>query len=192
MQFEDGTPLDEYTIGEIIGANHGVSTQCTPPHSSTSPYSPTSHSSTRFRDNATSSNHPAGYSPSCCGYSARFASVEVAPHDQRPLFYLGMQELVFARSNVQLKVTWRISLSDQGEVESHSSACPRFPAAWHQEATSELAKIGDAFMMLVEDRGISEAIGKTRSVDSLAKWNETLSNSFPVGSEWQNRTNTVL
>ncbi len=81
-----------------------------------------------------------------------------APESNSPLSYLGMQELVFARSNVQLKVTWRISLSDQGEVESHSSACPRFPAAWQQEATSELSKIGDAFMMLVEERGISEAI----------------------------------
>lgn len=81
------------------------------------------------------------------------------PESNSPLFYLGMQDLVFARSNVQLKVTWRISLNDQGEVESHSSAYPRFPAAWQQEANSELAKIGDAFLMLVEDRGISEAIG---------------------------------
>ena len=79
------------------------------------------------------------------------------PND--PLFYLGMQDLVFARSNVQLKVHWGISLSDQGEVESHSSAYPRFPPAWQQEANSELAKIGDAFLMLVEDRGIPEAIG---------------------------------
>lgn len=81
------------------------------------------------------------------------------PESDNPLLYLGMQDLVFARSNVQLKVTWRISLSDQGEVESHSSACPRFPPAWQQEANSELAKIGDAFMMLVEDRGIPEAVG---------------------------------
>lgn len=82
-----------------------------------------------------------------------------APECNNPLLYLGMEDLVFARSNVQLKVTWRISLSDQGEVESHSSAYPRFPAAWQQEANGELAKIGDAFMMLVEDRGIPEAIG---------------------------------
>ncbi|KAL9076160.1 MAG: hypothetical protein Q9161_001207 [Pseudevernia consocians] len=89
-----------------------------------------------------------------------FTSLVVnAPESNSPLLHLGMQELVFARSNVQLKVTWRISLSDQGEVESHSSACPRFPAAWQQEANSGLAKIGDAFLMLVEDRGISEAIG---------------------------------
>ena len=82
-----------------------------------------------------------------------------APESNSPLLYLGMQDLVFARSNVQLKLTWRISLSDQGEVESHSSAYPRFPAAWQQEANSDLTKVGDAFMMLVEDRGISEAIG---------------------------------
>ena len=82
-----------------------------------------------------------------------------APESNSPLWYLGLQDLIFARSNVQLKLTWRISLSDQGEVESHSSAYPRFPAAWQQEANSELTKVGDAFMMLVEDRGIPEAIG---------------------------------
>ena len=82
-----------------------------------------------------------------------------APESNSPLLYLGMQDLIFARSNVQLKLTWRISLSDQGEVESHSSAYPRFPAAWLQDANSELTKVGDAFMMLVEDRGIPEAIG---------------------------------
>lgn len=80
------------------------------------------------------------------------------PESDNPLLYLGLQDLVLARSNVQLKVTWRISLSEQGEVESHSSACPRFPPAWQQEANSELAKIGDAFIMLVEDRGIPEAV----------------------------------
>ena len=82
-----------------------------------------------------------------------------APESNNPVYYLGMQDLVFARSNVQLKVHWGISLSDQGEVESHSSAYPRFPPAWQQEANSELAKVGDAFLMLVEDRGIPEAIG---------------------------------
>lgn len=82
-----------------------------------------------------------------------------APESNSPLLYLGMQDLIFVRSNVQLKVSWRILISERGEVESHSSAHPRFPAAWQQEANSELAKIGDAFMMLVEDRGIPEAIG---------------------------------
>ncbi len=81
------------------------------------------------------------------------------PESNSPFFFLGLQDLVFARSNVQLKVDWRISLSDQGEVESHSSAYPRFPPAWQQDANSELARIGDAFTMLVEDRGITEAIG---------------------------------
>lgn len=84
-----------------------------------------------------------------------------APGSDDPLFHLGTQDLVFARSNVQLKVHWGISLSDHGEVESHGSASPRFPPAWQQEAgnSSELAKIGDAFEMLVEDRGIGEAVG---------------------------------
>lgn len=84
-----------------------------------------------------------------------------APASDDPLFHLGMQDLVFARRNVQLKVHWGISLSDDGEVESHGSASPRFPPAWQQEAgnSSELAKIGDAFQMLVEDRGIAKAVG---------------------------------
>lgn len=83
-----------------------------------------------------------------------------APESDDPLFHLGTQDLVFARRNVLLKVHWGISLSDQGEVESHSSASPRFPPAWQQEEAdgSELAKIGDAFEMLVEDRGIGEAV----------------------------------
>ena len=81
-----------------------------------------------------------------------------APDSNSPLLYLGLQDLIFARSNVQLKVTWHISLSDRGEVESHSSAYPRFPAAWQQEANSELTKVGDAFTMLLEDKGVSEAI----------------------------------
>ena len=81
------------------------------------------------------------------------------PESTGPSFHLGMQALVFARSNVQLKVDWRISLGDEGEVESHSSAHPRFPPAWTQEADNELTKVGEAFALLVEDRGISEAIG---------------------------------
>lgn len=82
-----------------------------------------------------------------------------APESNSPILYLGMQDLIFARSNVQLKVSWHILISDQGEVESHTSAHPRFPAAWQQDANIELAKIGDAFTMLVEDRGIPEAVG---------------------------------
>ena len=81
------------------------------------------------------------------------------PESDSPHVYYGMQDLVLARSNVQLKVSWHISISDQGEVESHSSAYPRFPAAWQQEVNSELSSIGDAFKLLVEDRGVSDAIG---------------------------------
>ena len=81
------------------------------------------------------------------------------PESDDPRFHLGLQDLIFARSNVQLKVHWGISLGDQGEAESHSSADPRFPPAWQQGGNGELARIGDAFAMLVEDRGITEAIG---------------------------------
>ena len=81
-----------------------------------------------------------------------------APNSNCVLSYLGIQDLIFARSNVQLKVDWRISLSEGGDVESHSTVHPRFPLAWQEGAGIELAKIGDAFTMLVEDRGIAEAI----------------------------------
>lgn len=84
-----------------------------------------------------------------------------------PLSHLGLQDLIFARRNVRLKVHWGISLSDRGEVESHGSASGSFPPSWQQQqqeaggnGSSELAKIGDAFEMLVEDRGgIGEAVG---------------------------------
>ena len=79
------------------------------------------------------------------------------------LSYLGIQDLVLARSNVQLELHWGISLNNKGEVESQSSACAKFPPAWHHRqgvnGGEELAKIGEAFSMLVEDRGITEAVG---------------------------------
>ena len=81
-------------------------------------------------------------------------------HD--PPSYLGTQDLVLARSNVQLKFHWGISIDEEGAVESRSSVHPSFPPAWQRQKGpddgAELAKIGDAFAMLVEDRGIAEAV----------------------------------
>ena len=71
---------------------------------------------------------------------------------------LGVQDLILARRNVELKFNWFISIDNQGAVESRSSVSPRFPPSWPDEG-GQLAKIGDAFAMLVEDRGIAEAVG---------------------------------
>ena len=80
-----------------------------------------------------------------------------------PRSYLGTQDLVLSRSNVQLKFHWSISIDDDGKVNDQSSVSPSFPPAWRQQQGpddwGQLAKISDAFAMLVEDRGIAEAIG---------------------------------
>ena len=80
-----------------------------------------------------------------------------------PHSYLSTQDLVLARSNVQLKFHWGISIDDDSKVNDQSSVSPSFPPAWQQQQGpddwGQLAKIGDAFAMLVEDRGIAEAVG---------------------------------
>ena len=80
-----------------------------------------------------------------------------------PLSYLGTQDLVLARSNVQLRFHWDISIDEEGQVDSQSSVDPSFPPSWQQQQQGpdggQLAKIGGAFEMLVEDRGIGEAVG---------------------------------
>ena len=80
------------------------------------------------------------------------------PTTHNPLSHLGTQYLVLARRNVRLQFDWVISIDDQGQVQSRSSVSPSFPPAWPDEG-GQLAKIGDAFAMLVEDRGIAEAVG---------------------------------
>ena len=79
-----------------------------------------------------------------------------------PPSYLGTKDLVLARSNVQLKFHWGISIDEEGQVDSQSSVYPSFPPSWQQQGPDDggqLAKIGDAYAMLVEDRGIAEAVG---------------------------------
>ena len=75
-----------------------------------------------------------------------------------PPSHLGTQHLVLARRNVRLQFDWVISIDDEGQVQSRSSVDPSFPPAWPDEG-GQLAKIGDAFAMLVEERGIAEAVG---------------------------------
>ena len=75
-----------------------------------------------------------------------------------PLSHLGTQHLVLARRKVRLQFDWVISIDNEGQVHSRSSVSPSFPPAWPDEG-GQLAKVGDAFAMLVEDRGIAEAVG---------------------------------
>ena len=73
--------------------------------------------------------------------------------------YLGRQILTFSREPVALEFSWLVSINDGGEVESLISAKAKFPASWQQtEGGDQLAKVGEAFDILVKDRGPKEAI----------------------------------
>ena len=75
--------------------------------------------------------------------------------------HLGTQHLILARRNVELKFNWIIAIhDDDGNVQSRSSVSATFPPSWPDEG-GQLARIGDAFEMLVEDRegGVAEAVG---------------------------------
>ena len=73
--------------------------------------------------------------------------------------YLGRQTLTFSREPVALDFSWLVSINDEGEVESLISAKANSPASWQQtEGGDQLAKVGEAFDMLVKDRGAKEAI----------------------------------
>ena len=73
--------------------------------------------------------------------------------------YLGRQTLTFSRDPVALEFSWLVSINDEGEVESLISAKANFPASWQQtEGGDQLAKVGEAFNILVKDRGTKEAI----------------------------------
>ena len=83
------------------------------------------------------------------------ASVE----HQSLISYLGRQTLTFSREPVALEFSWLLSINDEGEVESLISAKAKFPASWQQtEGGDQLAKVGEAFDILVKDRGAKEAI----------------------------------
>lgn len=73
--------------------------------------------------------------------------------------YLGRQTLTFSREPVALEFSWLVSINDEGEVESLISAKAKFPASWQQtEGGDQLTKVGEAFDILVKDRGMKEAI----------------------------------
>ena len=73
--------------------------------------------------------------------------------------YLGRPTLTFSREPVTLELSWLVSINDEGEVESLISAKANFPASWEQtQGGDQLAKVGEAFDILVKDRGPKEAI----------------------------------
>lgn len=73
--------------------------------------------------------------------------------------YLGRQTLTFSREPVALEISWLLSINDEGDVESLISAKASFPASWQQtEGGDQLAKVGEAFDILVKDRGPKEAM----------------------------------
>lgn len=72
---------------------------------------------------------------------------------------LSQQTLSLIRDEVALDIKWNISIKDDGEVESHVSARPKFPDTWRRtEIGTELSKVGQALDMLVKDRGVAQAI----------------------------------
>ena len=84
-------------------------------------------------------------------------AASINQHDLSP--YLGRPTLTFSREPVTLEFSWLVSINDEGEVESLISAKANFPASWEQtQGGDQLAKIGEAFDILVKDRGPKEAI----------------------------------
>jgi len=80
------------------------------------------------------------------------------PEHLRLSTYLGRQDVSFARDHVGLDVTWLVSFNDDGETESRVTAKARLPDTWRRTVGAELDKIGDAFELLVKEKGALEAI----------------------------------
>lgn len=80
----------------------------------------------------------------------------VEPPEQE---HLGCQFQQFSRSSVSITVHWRLSFTLEGEAESHVYAGATFPTAWKQaDRSDELGKVGQAFDLLVRDRGVTDAV----------------------------------
>ena len=74
---------------------------------------------------------------------------------------LARQSLSLKRKGVELTITWAINIDDHGEVKSLVSARAKFPDSWKRtirEEGAELDKVGKAFDMLKDQRGVAEAI----------------------------------
>ena len=86
-------------------------------------------------------------------------TVATSIKNQDLISYLGRQTLTFSREPVAVEFSWLLSINEKGEVESLLSAKANFPASWQQtEGGDQLAKVSEAFDILVKDRGPKEAI----------------------------------
>lgn len=81
-----------------------------------------------------------------------------SPEHSRLSKYLGRQDITFIRDQVSFDVAWLVSFGDDGEVKSRTTAKARFPDMWRRTVGAELEKIGDAFDLLVKEKGAFEAI----------------------------------
>lgn len=82
-------------------------------------------------------------------------------NDYLPLVipHLCWRSLCMARDAVALVIKWSITIDDNGNVESDVLALPSFPDRWREtEVGMELEKVGDAFKLLLDDKGPTEAI----------------------------------
>ena len=89
-----------------------------------------------------------------------------SPISSRPSLHkhLSQTTLVLTDSSdggdVSLLITWQIGFDWTGEVESYLSATTSFPAAWECiDERGSLGKVGEAFDMLVQERGVRKAVG---------------------------------
>lgn len=84
------------------------------------------------------------------------------PHTPRqpPSQHLGQQSILFTRApDISLLITWRLTISQSGTVNSRLSAHAVFPEPWTRAAGGEaLEKVGEAFDLLIRERGVFEAV----------------------------------
>lgn len=74
--------------------------------------------------------------------------------------HLGQQSILFIRSpHISLLITWRITISPSGTVNSRLSAHATFPEPWTQAPGGEaLNTIGETFDLLIHERGVFGAV----------------------------------
>lgn len=74
--------------------------------------------------------------------------------------HLGQQSIHFTRSpSTSLLITWRLTISSTGLVQSSLSAHAAFPEAWLQApGGGALSKVGEAFELLVQEVGVFQAV----------------------------------
>lgn len=88
-------------------------------------------------------------------------SPKARPISRPPLYqHLGQQSILFTRSpSTSLLITWLLTISPTGVVESSLSAHAAFPEAWLQAPGGEaLSKVGEAFDLLVQEVGVYQAV----------------------------------